>query len=207
MSRSGWGWADGRGTDGPDAVPAVSGNPLVASAADTSTDAWAGAWIAEDIEQIPRGVSGGSWIDATLGSVGAGLDALAVVSDPVSALLQYGIAWIIEHVRPLSHALDALAGDPGQIEAHAQTWRNIAASLSDQATGLSRAVAGDVDEWTGLGADAYRVRAKQTTDAIGGLASGAGAMANITEAAGVLIAGVRMMVRDAITRWAATSTE
>ena len=61
--------------------------------------------------------------------VSAGLDALALVSDPVGALLQYGIAWLIAHVKPLSEALDWLAGDPAQITAHAQTWRNVAVSL------------------------------------------------------------------------------
>ncbi|MET0423458.1 MAG: hypothetical protein ABW046_06265, partial [Actinoplanes sp.] len=54
-------------------------------------------------------------MDGTLGAVSAGLDGLALVSDPVGALLQYGIAWLIEHVQPLSEALDWLAGDPAAI--------------------------------------------------------------------------------------------
>jgi hypothetical protein len=63
--------------------------------------------------------------------VSAGLDTLAFVPDPVGALLQSGVAWLIEHVKPLSQALDGLAGDPAQIRAYAQTWRNVAASLRD----------------------------------------------------------------------------
>jgi len=87
--------------------------PLVAVAnPDISADPWAGVWIAEDIETILAGVKSGSWVDVTLGAVSAGLDALAFVSDPIGSLLQYGVAWIIEHVKPLSEALDWLAGDP-----------------------------------------------------------------------------------------------
>jgi hypothetical protein len=173
-------------------------NPLVAGAMNGPSDPWAGVWIAEDIEQIARGVKDGSWIDATLGAVSAGLDALAFVSDPIGGLLQYGAAWIIEHVKPLTQALDWLAGDPGRIAGYAQTWRNVAADLQNQTDELVRAVRWDVSEWAGAAADAYRARAGRQQGALGGLAKAAETMALITEAAGFLIAGVRLMVRDAI---------
>jgi hypothetical protein len=108
------------------------------------------------------------------------------------------VAWIIEHVKPLSQALDWLAGDPAQIAAHAQTWRNIAGSLRDSAAELDRDVQSNTPDWHGTAADAYRTWAMQQQGAIGGLATAADAMATITEAAGFLIAGVRMLVRDAI---------
>src|SRR5205085_9767352 len=104
-----------RGRAQPGPGRAVTVNPLVAGRLNQPPDAWAGVWIAEDIELIGQGVKSGSWIDTGLGVVGASLDALAIVSDPVGALLQYGVAWIIEHVKPLSEALDWLAGAPGQI--------------------------------------------------------------------------------------------
>jgi uncharacterized protein YukE len=173
--------------------------PLVAVAnPGGSTDPWAGVWIAEDIETILNGVKSGNWIDTTLGAVSAGLDALAFISDPIGGLLQYGVAWIIEHVKPLSEALDWLAGDPGQIAAHAQTWRNIAGALHDRAADLDRAVRWDTTEWAGSAADAYRTWSGQQRDAVGALATAAETMAAITEGAGMLVAGVRMMVRDAI---------
>jgi len=176
----------------------VTVNPLVAASVDGPKDAWSGVWIAEDIELIIQGVKNGSWVDGTLGVVGAGLDALALVSDPVGVLLQYGVSWIIEHVKPLSEALDWLAGDPGQIAGQAQTWRNVANDLQADADNLVRAAQWDISEWTGAAADAYRGWAKQQQQALEGLAKGAEAMAAITEGAGFLIAAVRIMVRDAI---------
>ncbi|WP_406064180.1 WXG100 family type VII secretion target [Micromonospora sp. NBC_00860] len=128
----------------------------------------------------------------------AGLDALAFVSDPVGALLQYGIAWLIEHVKPLSEALDWLAGDPAQITAHAQTWRNVAGSLRDEAAELARAVRTDVAGWGGSAGPAYRGWANEQQQAITGLAQGADTMAAITEGAAGLVAAVRLLVRDAI---------
>ncbi|WP_067497491.1 hypothetical protein [Actinoplanes sp. TFC3] len=173
--------------------------PLVAVAnTGGNTDPWAGVWIAEDIETILAGIKSGSWIDTTLGAVSAGLDALAFISDPIGSLLQYGVAWILEHVKPLSEALDWLAGDPGQIAAHAQTWRNIAGALKDRSVDLERAVRWDTAEWQGSAADAYRTWTGQQKDAVAALAGAAETMAAVTEGAGMLVAGVRMMVRDAI---------
>ena len=176
----------------------MTANPLVATPADAPVNPWAGVWIAEDIQLIGEGVKNGSWIDGSLGVVGAALDGLALVSDPVGSLLQYGVAWIIEHVRPLTEALDWLAGDPEQIAAHAQTWRNVAGSLRDEAESLARAVRLDVAEWGGGAGPAYRSWAAEQQQAVVGLSHAADTMALVTEGAGMLIAAVRLMVRDAI---------
>ncbi len=176
----------------------MTGNPLVAAPVHTGPSAWAGVWILEDIELIHQGVTTGSWIDGSLGVVSAGLDALAFVSDPVGALLQYGIAWLIEHVKPLSEALDWLAGDPAQITAHAQTWRNVASALRDEAAALARDVTTDIAAWQGEAARAYRAWSTEQRQALTGLAQGADTMAAITEGAAGLVAAVRLLVRDAI---------
>jgi uncharacterized protein YukE len=176
----------------------VTTNPLVAAPVDAPKDFWAGVWIAEDIELVAQGVRNGSWVDGTLGVVGAGLDALALVSDPAGALLQYGVAWMIEHIRPLTEALDWLAGDPAEIQAHAQTWRNVSRSLQESAAELADAVRRDVAEWGGSAGPAYRSWSKEQQDAVIGLAKAADTMAVVTEGAGMLIAAVRLLVRDAI---------
>ncbi|MFC7279413.1 DUF6883 domain-containing protein [Paractinoplanes rhizophilus] len=173
-------------------------NPLVAPAAADSPRPWAGVWIAEDIEQIATGVSNGDWVSGGLGMAGAGLDGLALVSDPVGALLQYGVAWLIEHVKPLSEALDWLAGDPAQIAAHAQTWRNVAAALTADADALARAVRWDTTEWTGSAGDAYRGWVSERERSLRALSQAADTMAAMTDGAGMLIGTVRLMVRDAV---------
>jgi uncharacterized protein YukE len=176
----------------------VTINPLVAGRLDQPKSAWAGVWIAEDIEAIAQGVENRSWVDGTLGVVGGGLDALALVSDPVGALLQYGISWLIEHVKPLSEALDWLAGDPGQIAAHAQTWRNVASSLRAESDDLAKAARLDLTEWQGAAADAYGRWVSDRDQSLQALAKASDTLALITEGAGMLIGTVRMMVRDAV---------
>lgn len=94
--------------------------------------------------------------------------------------------------------MDWLAGDPAQIAAQAQTWRNVASGLRVDVDDWVRAAQWDVSEWTGSAADAYRAWANQQHEALEGLAKGAEAMATIVEGAGFLIAAVRILVRDAI---------
>jgi uncharacterized protein YukE len=173
-------------------------NPLVVGRIDEPKSGWAGVWLAEDIELIAQGVQNRSWVDGTLGAVGGGLDALALVSDPVGALLQYGIAWLIEHVKPLSEALDWLAGDPGAIAGHAATWRNVAVTLRTESDDLARSAKVDLTEWSGAASDAYRIWANRRDQSLQALAKASDTMALITEGAGMLIGTVRMMVRDAV---------
>ncbi|WP_067510003.1 WXG100 family type VII secretion target [Actinoplanes sp. TFC3] len=174
-------------------------NPLVAAPSSAGPGAAAGIAPVEDIQQIYQAVQSGSWVDGALGVAGGALDALAFVSDPVGALLQYGVAWIIEHVKPLSEALDWLAGDPSQITAQAQTWRNIANRLAGEADTLSQSARWDTAGWEGVAGEAYRAHATRRATDLQALSQASETMALITEGAGMLVGTVRIMVRDAIT--------
>src|SRR3954451_13890850 len=167
-------------------------NPLVADRVQSPPDTWTGVWIAEDIALLRQGVAGGSWVDAGLGGLSAGLDTLALASDPLGALVQYGVSWIIEHVRPLTAALDDLAGDPGRIAAQAQTWRNVAAVVHGAAAAAGPGIRG----CSGAAADAYRNTAGRQHSFLDGLGYAAAVRAAAIEAAGVLVGAVRTLVRD-----------
>ncbi|MFI5891006.1 WXG100 family type VII secretion target [Actinoplanes sp. NPDC051513] len=176
----------------------TSPNALLAPTVEGPVSSWAGLALAEDVDQVLSGVRGGSWVDASIGGVSAGLDALAFVADPVGALLQYGIAWLIEHVKPLSEALDWLAGDPAVIAAQSRTWHNVAEALRLETDELIRSVQWDTSEWFGEAGDAYRDWSTNQRNAVTALSTSAEAMATAVGVAGELIAGVRIMVRDAI---------
>jgi hypothetical protein len=176
----------------------MSYNPLVAGRVDEPVSAWSGVWVAEDIELVGQGVRDGNWVDGSLGVVSAGLDGLALVSDPTGALLQYGISWLIEHVRPLSQALEWLAGDPGAIAGQAQTWRTVAGSLRADSDAVARAVRFDLTEWSGAAAAAYARWAGARDRSLRALGSAADTMAAIVEGAGALVGTVRVLVRDAV---------
>lgn len=170
---------------------------LVAPRVD-STAAWTGIGLAEDVDALVAAFRAGSWIDGTIGGFAAGLDVLATVVDPLGQLVSWGVAWLIEHVKPLSDALDHLAGDPDQITAYAQTWRNVATAMRASAEDLTGAVHAELADWRSGAAEAYRSHAGQQRQALVTLDRAAEAMATVTVGTGLVVALVRELVRDLI---------
>lgn len=173
-------------------------NPLVVAATEGGKTSWTGIYLAEDIQLLHQAFETGSWVDGVLGGVGATLDVLGLVTDPLGTIAAWGVAWLLEHVKPLSDALDKLAGNPGQIGGHAATWRNVARQLEFSAGDYRTAVSRGLDQWQGAAAEAYRNHAGEYYSAMGAAARAADLMATITEGAGMLVALVRTLVRDAI---------
>ena len=88
-----------------------------------------GAWSAEDPDPLQIAFTGAA----------VALDGLDAVMNPLDGLATSGIGWLIEHVWWLHEPLDALAGDPTQITAQAQTWHNVATQLTTVAADSRRA--------------------------------------------------------------------
>lgn len=61
------------------------GNPLIAAQQETTT-AVTGIGIAESCVDVAHGVSNGDWAEAGLGVLGAGLEVLSMVIDPLGTL-------------------------------------------------------------------------------------------------------------------------
>ncbi|MBP2321959.1 hypothetical protein JOF56_002344 [Kibdelosporangium banguiense] len=179
------------------------GNPLVAQRQD-STTAYSGIGIAESAMDIYNGVENKSWVEGGLGAVGTGLEALSLAMDPVGTLLQYAVSWLMEHVKPLSDALDWLAGDADQIAAYAATWKNIGKETGAIAQDFWTEVAGGTAGWQGASAEAYRARAQAQQDKIKAAGTGADTIGTVVEVVGVLVGAVREIVRDLVAECVAT---
>ncbi|SBT69006.1 Phosphatidylinositol 3-and 4-kinase [Micromonospora sediminicola] len=175
----------------------AAANPLVAARQDTTTG-YSGIGIVESLVDLRDGIESGSWIDSTIGGVGTSLEVLATCVDPIGSVVSWGVAWLIEHVKPLSDALDWLAGDPDQITAYAQTWHNVSRHVAGQVTALSEAVRTEIATWTGPASEAYRRYSDQHVRHLAGLADASGLIGTVVEGAGLLVALVRELVRDLI---------
>lgn len=174
-------------------------NPLVAAKQDSTT--WhSGINIIDDAASAYDGISSGSWVEAGLGVLGAGLDALTMAMNPVGTLISYGLNWLIEHVKPLQDALNQLAGDADRIAAYSQTWKNIATAVDKASKDLAATVTQDTANWRGPAADAYRAKLKEKIDHLGAASMCASAIGTVVEVVGVITGAVRMLVRDMVTQ-------
>ena len=130
---------------------------------------YAGLGLVEDAIEISAGIQDHSWVDATLGGVGCGLDALGMVLDPLGSLMAWGVGWLLEHVEPLREALDQLAGDPGAVGAQAASWQTASASVENAHQRYSTAVSVDTAGRAGAAGEAYRSHAAEQSALVQGL--------------------------------------
>ncbi|GAA3800530.1 MULTISPECIES: DUF6531 domain-containing protein [Amycolatopsis] len=172
-------------------------NPLVAQAQSQTTGV-TGIGIAESATDLANGIKDGSWVEGGLGALGVGLEVLSMVIDPLGTLAQYGVSWLIEHVRPLKEALDWLAGDPPVIQSFADTWANVATEVNTIAQDLTTEANTGTAGWTGEGGDAYRANVAAQTDAIAGAATLADGISTGVLIMGQVVAMVREIVRDLV---------
>ncbi|MBA8823309.1 RHS repeat-associated protein [Saccharopolyspora lacisalsi] len=172
-------------------------NPLIAERQD-STEAVTGIGIAESAEDLHSGIESGSWSEIALGGVGTGLEALSLAMDPLGTLAQYAVSWLIEHVEPLSDALEWLTGDADQIAAYAQSWRNVAESVGEVAKDFAAEITSVTEGWTGKAAEAYQAATAKQAERIEAASTAADTIGTVVELVGVLVGLVRELVRDLI---------
>ncbi len=177
--------------------------PLVAAVRDSTT--WnTGIGIVEDAYQVSDGIQNHSWVDATLGAVGGGLDLLSAATDPLGALAGWGVAWLLEHVHPLREALDRLAGNADEVNSHAGTWKNVGESLKHAQDRYTTRMRNEISDWLGSSGDAYRQQAATHLALLDGMSTAAKGISYAIEGAGMLVGMVRGFVRDLISQFVAT---
>ncbi|GAB3897216.1 hypothetical protein GCM10029964_079720 [Kibdelosporangium lantanae] len=172
-------------------------NPLVADRVD-STTAFTGAPLLESIDETSKAISSGDWASGVEGIANTMSSAMDFAMDPFAAIFSSGVGWLLEHVQPLSEALDKLAGDPDQIDANAQTWANIGEELGSISSDMANLIATDTASWIGEAGDAYRDRGTDTANLIAAAQSAAEGASNGISTAGEVVASVRTLVRDII---------
>lgn len=172
-------------------------SPLVAEVKD-STQSFSGVPLLESVNDTSKAIESGDWASGVLGVAGTALDALSMAVDPFGAIFAAGVGWLIEHVGPLSDALDALTGNADEIKAHSETWKNISGELGKIATDMSNAVAQDTASWLGEAGDAYRQRSADTANLITAAQGAADGASSGIGTAGEVVGAVRTLVRDII---------
>ncbi|OKK01527.1 WXG100 family type VII secretion target [Amycolatopsis sp. CB00013] len=172
-------------------------NPLVATPKD-STTAVSGVPLLESATELKASIESGDWASVAVGAVGTAMDAVSAALDPFGTILAAGVGWLMEHVGPLKEALDALAGAPDEIAAHAETWQNVAVELGSISADLDAMVVAETANWAGAAGDAYRTRGADVAALIGACQQAAGGAASGTKIGGEVVTAVRTLVRDTI---------
>ncbi|WP_300010467.1 PPE domain-containing protein [Pseudonocardia sp.] len=163
-------------------------------------DSWEGAGAVSSIADMNA-----AWasdhpdpLHIAFATAGAGLDSLDAVMNPLDGLATAAIGWLIEHVWWLHEPLDALAGDPTQITAQAQTWQQVAEQLGAVASAYRAETAGGVEGWEGDGSAAYGSAVAAFAARLDDTARNAEAIAALLLTTGAGVGTVRSLIRDQI---------
>ncbi|MER7891963.1 hypothetical protein ABTX15_19295 [Micromonospora sp. NPDC094482] len=159
---------------------------------------WTGAAAADSFQGLVDAIRSEGWVDDLIAGAAFGVEAVATVLDPFSALLANGLGWAMEYFEPLRQVLDELTGMPDVVASHAATWDNMAAELESIAIDLKSHLGADTPLWQGQAATAYQGLMAHNVAAIDGMSGISAAMAAATQAAGNLVAFTRDVVRDLI---------
>lgn len=167
-------------------------------APEAETKGYEGAGILEAAMGMKDGFADGNLIAGFGNTAVVGLSTLGAVMDPFQAVFAAGVGWLMEHLDCLREPLDALLGDPKEIEGHATTWRNLQKRTYDAAEYFAGQVNSATSGWSSEAVTAYRAKASQMSDATLALGEIADAMAEATLVAGSIVGVFRNMVRDLI---------
>lgn len=172
-------------------------DPLIVQAQE-STSWYTGISLAENAADLRQSIQNDSWVDGTFGGVGSSLDMLSLSVDPIGTLASWGVAWLMEHVRPLKEALDWLAGNADEVSAHSETWKNVSRHTFAAAQEYQTRLHADIAHWNGSSAAVYRERADTHLNLLRSLSDAADGISGAVSGAGLLVGLVRGIVRDLI---------
>ncbi|CRK61182.1 hypothetical protein [Alloactinosynnema sp. L-07] len=125
------------------------------------------------------------------------VDVVSSVGDPLGAILSAGIGWLLEHVSFLREPLDALLGNPDEINGKVDQLKSAALEMKMIAREHRQDVS-SMDDWTGGASDAFRVNMDQLAAEYGALGSTMDGTAAIYALSGALVCELRALVFETI---------
>lgn len=161
---------------------------------------YTGGGALEDIAGIAGAVESGSWLDGGLSGLSLVADTASMYFDPLGTALSWGVAMIMDHCDPLRSWLQKLAGNQDDVSAKANTWRNVACALEENAKRMDANVASFTQYSRGQAANSFAESAGGVNALIVGAAQGARVLSQGLEILAGVVEVVYSMVRDAISQ-------
>jgi uncharacterized protein YukE len=132
-------------------------------------------------------------VDAALGGAGVVVDLVSTAANPLSSLASAGVGWLLEHISFIREPLDALLGDPDEINANVDQLKTAALEMKVLAREHQEDVRGAAD-WEGEAGDAFRAQMEQMAAEYEALGSTMDGTAAIYALSGALVCELRSLV-------------
>ncbi|SER92015.1 MULTISPECIES: hypothetical protein [Lentzea] len=132
-------------------------------------------------------------IDVALGGAGMVVDVVATMANPLGMLASAGVGWLLEHVDFLREPLDALLGNPDEINANTDQLKQAALQMKMVAQ-EHREDMRAVSDWEGASGDAFKREMEQMAGEYEALGKTMDGTAAIYALSGALVCELRSLV-------------
>jgi uncharacterized protein YukE len=171
------------------------------------TTATSGAGIADSYAGLVGSITSdsegaaGQVADVAISGAGAVVDTVAALADPLNALINAGVGWLLQHVSFLHEPLDMLLGNPDAINAQIDSLKTAAAQVRTEAQQHDATMRQQVQSWEGQAAAGYKQQMDQMTGELTALSHTLDGTATVVGISGTLVMTIRGIVYGLISQF------
>ncbi len=166
------------------------------------TEWYEGAGVVESVAGFVDTLTGESEgegvdvVDAAIGGAGMVVDLVGSAANPLAAVFSAGVGWLLEHVSFIREPLDALLGNPDEINANTHELKSAALEMKMIAQEHRQDVDAMGASWSGESNEAFRQAQTQMADQYEALGKSMDGTAAIYALSGALVCELRAMIFD-----------
>jgi uncharacterized protein YukE len=123
------------------------------------------------------------------------------MGDPLEALIEAGLGWLLDLVSPLKQALELVTGDAEGLDGKAEEWAAVAESLRRLGPSVSSDAATTNATWTGPAADAFRAKISAFEQGVLTVAGQADHVADVLRISATLMDAAEGIIKGIIASW------
>jgi uncharacterized protein YukE len=135
-------------------------------------------------------------IDAALGGVGMVVDLVGSAANPLAAVFSAGVGWLLEHISFIREPLDALLGNPDEINANTDQLKSAALEMKIIAQEHREDVEAMGASWSGASNEAFRKSQEEMAGQYEALGKTMDGTAAIYALSGALVCELRALIFD-----------
>jgi uncharacterized protein YukE len=166
------------------------------------TEWYEGAGVVESVAGFVDTLTGDSEgegvdvIDAAIGGAGMVVDVIGSAANPLGAVFSAGVGWLMEHISFIREPLDALLGNPDEINANTDQLKQAAVEVKTIAQEHRQDVDAMGASWSGEANVAFRDNQEQLAKQYEALGKTMDGTAAIYAISGALVCELRALVFD-----------
>jgi uncharacterized protein YukE len=168
------------------------------------TTSTSGAGILDSYSSLVQSIQDGSQSEGqkvcgvAVDAAGAISDTVSFAMDPLAGILTAGVGWLFEHVQFLREPLDALMGDPDEIQQNVDQLKAQAANLAQLADQHNQDQQAVKPGWSGDAGDAFHSSMDRLGGELASLGKTVEGSASVVAMSGALVTTLRGIVLDLI---------